>query len=274
MVFLTPNTSLPSGPTASIAPVTVQRLEAVEAASARRMVELTPGAAGLEAIGGFAAYMGAGSPLTHALGMGMNGTVTTEDLDRVQAFYDARECDAVLELCPLADASLLAVTQASGYRIVQFENLLVASLAAAPPEPGIKSIRRIGEDEHGSWAHLMARAFFSRDEVTAEEAAIGVSIARLGGSYIAEADGLPVATGAMWIHDEIAFLMCDGTLPGFRGRGLQQALIQRRLIDAMAAGARHAMASTLVNSGSQANYVRQGFRVVYTKLTAVRPREQ
>lgn len=246
----------------------------MEAASARRMVELTPGAAGLEVMGGYVAFMGQGSPFTHVLGAGVNGPVTDSDLALAEAFNTARECDTVLELCPMADESLLRLVHARGYRVAQFENLLVANLLPPPGEPALTPVRRVREEEHAEWAQLMARAFFSREEVTAEESAIGVPVARLGGAYVAEAHGLPVATGAMWIHDGVAFLMCDGTLPGFRQRGLQQALIQRRLIDAVAAGASYAMASTLVNSGSQANYGRQGFRVLYTKLTAVRPREQ
>ena len=254
-----------------ITSLTVQRLETVEAAAARRMVELTPGATGLDAMGGYAAMMGAGSPLTHVLGAGVTGAVAEEELARLEEFNAAHGADTVLELCPVVDGTLLELMQARGYRVVQFENLLVANLTVAPAEPTAAAIRRVRDDEHVSWARLMAQAFFSREEVTEEEAAIGVPFARMGGAYVAEADGLAVATGAMWVHDETAFLMTDGTLPGFRGRGLQQALIQRRLIDAMAAGARFAMASTLVNSGSQANYLRHGFRVLYTKFTALRP---
>lgn len=236
------------------------------------MAEGTPGAAGLAALGGYAAFMGVGSPLTHVLGAGVNGPVTAAELERVEAFNTAHESDTVLELCPVVEPTLLALIQERGYRIVQFENLLVANLTVAPAEPALApQLRCVRADEHVSWAHLMARAFFSRDEVTAEEAALGVPFAAQAQTYVAEVDGLPVATGAMWLDGDIAFLMTDGTLPAFRGRGLQQALIQRRLIDAMAAGARVAMASTLVNSGSQANYVRQGFRVLYTKFTALRP---
>jgi GNAT superfamily N-acetyltransferase len=263
--------------TAPVPFLTVHRLEAVEVASARAFVDVTPSATGIDALGGYAAMMGDGSPLTHVIGAGLDAAWTLAELQRVERFYSGHGTGTVLELCPMIDAAFLGQIQERGYRVEQFENLLVTALPApvsiAPAEPAVV-IRRVDPGEAEDWAQLMARAFFSRGEVSAEEAAIGVPVARATQAYVAEIDGRPAATGAMFIHDEVAFLMTDGTLPGFRGRGLQQALIQRRIQDAIAQGARHAMASTVPNSGSQSNYLRNGFRVLYTKFTASRRRRR
>jgi len=251
--------------------LTVQRLEAVEAASARAFVRATPGAEGLEALGGYAAMMGAASPLTHVLGAGLSAAWTARECEAVEEFYARHGAETVYELCPLVDAGWLEYLHRRGYGVTQFENLLVRTF---PPEPlaaeTAHAVRPVGADAAGEWARLMAQAFFSREDVSAEEAAIGVPVARATQAYVAEVDGVAVATGALFLHDEVAFLMTDGTRPDYRGRGLQQALIQRRCADAVAMGAKHAMASTLPNSPSQSNYLRQGFRVLYTKITVAR----
>jgi GNAT superfamily N-acetyltransferase len=250
--------------------LTVHRLEAAEAASGRAFVSVTPGATGIDVLGGYAAMMGDGSPLTHVLGAGLRGDWTLEDIDRVERFYASHGATPVFELCPMIDAAFFEELQERGYRVTQFENLLVSAMLAPPAAEPAAEIRRVEAAEASDWARLMAQAFFSRNQVSEEEAAIGVPVARAAQAYVAEVDGCPVATGAMFLYDDIAFLMTDGTLPEYRGRGLQQALIQRRIKDAFEQGARHAMASTLPNSISQSNYLRNGFRVLYTKLTSSR----
>ena len=73
-----------------------RRLEAADALSGVRCAEahqrLNPGggATVLEVAGGFAIFMGAESPLTHALGLGMRGEVRADQVDRIEEFYGAR----------------------------------------------------------------------------------------------------------------------------------------------------------------------------------------
>jgi GNAT superfamily N-acetyltransferase len=245
--------------------LTVQRLEAAEATLARAVAF----GQGTPALGGFAAFVSASSPLTHVVGAGVDGSITEAELRGVEEFYTSREADTVFELSPLADPILFELLQTRGYRMAQFENTLVLNLTAPPATPAtpIATVRRIEAHEHKMWARLAAQAFFSREEVSAEEQAIGEPFAAVTHAYVAEIEGRPVATASLWVHDEIAFFLTDATLPAYRGRGLQQALIQRRLQDSVAEGARYATAGTGVNSLSQTNYLRQGFRVLYTKIT-------
>jgi len=56
---------------------------------------------------------------------------------------------------------------------------------------------------------------------------------------------------------------------GFRGGGLQSALIRERLRAAAGEGCDLATASTLAGSVSQRNYERAGFQVAYTKATLI-----
>ena len=60
------------------------------------------------------------------------------------------------------------------------------------------------------------------------------------------------------------------TLPEFRGRGVQTALINRRLWAAAQQGSEYAVVSTTPGSGSQRNMERRGFRLAYSKIVMVR----
>lgn len=249
--------------------LTVQRLEALEAEGARQTVRCTPGAEGLDIMGGHAAYLGPSSPLTHVIGAGAQGRVTAAEFEAVERFYEERGCDTIFELSPMTDPTMIEQANQRGYRLSQFENSLVATFVSPPAEPAA-SIRRLRADEHHAWSRFMIQAFLGREEVSDEEASIGASIAPYATIYVAEVDGQWAATGALWIHDEIAWFMADATNPAYRNRGLQGALIERRLIDAMGAGAKHGLAGTAPNSISQGNYLRRGFRVLYTKFTVSR----
>jgi hypothetical protein len=66
----------------------------------------------LEAIGGgWAIFRGVELPLTQALGVGMNGSVSPQELDRLEAFFHSRQSPAVIDLCTLADPGVLCMIQ-------------------------------------------------------------------------------------------------------------------------------------------------------------------
>jgi hypothetical protein len=257
-----------------------RRLEAAEThngagcAQAQQLLDPTVGATVEHIAGASAIFVGAASPLTHVIGLGMQGPVQPEDLDRIEEFYQARGAMVSVDLCPLADASLLELLGSRGYRLTEFLNVLVRPLTpseTAGPEP---SIRLAGPDEEQLWACTVGRGFLEKDELTAEEIEVGRSIFHILGSlcYLSFAGSLPVAAGAMTMHSGVATLFADSTTPGFRGIGLQSALIRERLRAASCSAERLdlATASTLPGSVSQRNYERNGFRVAYSKAILVR----
>jgi hypothetical protein len=79
-----------------------RRLEAAEAANARGCTAVHPEAAVLEVAGGCAIFVGAGSPLTHAVGVGLNGAVSRAEICAMEAFFRSRGAKVAIDLCPLA----------------------------------------------------------------------------------------------------------------------------------------------------------------------------
>ncbi|KAF3388367.1 hypothetical protein F1880_004570 [Penicillium rolfsii] len=69
----------------------------------------------------------------------------------------------------------------------------------------------------------------------------------------------------------VAHLYLDSTLPGYRGLGIQQALIQSRLREAQRRGLSLATTITRVGDGSARNAERAGLRMAYTTSIFTRP---
>jgi len=84
--------------------------------------------------------------------------------------------------------------------------------------------------------------------------------------YIASVDGVPAAAAAMDVRDGIGHLTAGATLPAFRRRGCQAALIQRRLADALEEGCDLAVGNAAPYSGSRQNMERAGMRTAVLGL--------
>jgi GNAT superfamily N-acetyltransferase len=246
-----------------------RRLEAAEAANARGCTAWPPGSAMLEIGGGCAIFVGVGSPLSQAVGVGLNGPVSDAELDALAEFFHGRGAHVSVDLCPLADPGLLPALGKRGYRPTEFSNVLVKRLATAEIVLTPHARRAItGEDD--LWAHTVGSGFFDQHELTSEEMDVGRAIFGMPGAmcWLAVGEGgEPAGGGAMAIRDGLATLFADSTIPQFRYRGLHRELIAARLNEAMARGCDLATASTQPGSGSQRNYERLGFEVVYTKVT-------
>jgi hypothetical protein len=234
-----------------------RRMEAAEAAIARG-TSVQPGAALLEIAGGCAIFAGAESPLTHAVGMGLTGPVRPAELDEIERFFRARGAKVAFDVCPLADGGFLAALAGRGYRVAEFNNVLVRRLAGhecvATPRA-----RRIAEGEADVWAHTVGRGFFEHSDLSRDEMEIGRAIAGMPGvlCYITASDaGQPGAGGALAIHDGVATMFADGTIPTYRREGMQRELIAARLNEAAGLGCELAAASTLPGTDSQRNYER------------------
>ena len=82
--------------------------------------------------------------------------------------------------------------------------------------------------------------------------------------YLGRIGGRAVGEAAMGLDGGLAQICGAGTLPAYRGRGMQKALLARRLADAKAAGCDFAVVTTAPGSRSQENVMRRGFELLYT----------
>lgn len=237
-----------------------RRIEAAEALNAAGCGEA------IEIAGGYASFAGVGSPLTHAIGVGLNGPVTAAEFDRMEEFYRSRESAVNLDLYPQADWSMFELVAARGYRIVECNNVLAGPVAGSPD-----ARVRIADDIE-TWTRAVIEGFFPRTEFTEPELDVCRRLLRLETAtpWLAMVDGHPAAGAAMNTRGKLALLFADSTVEKYRGQGLHLALIHARLKHAADQGCDLATASTAPGSTSQHNYERAGFRVLYTKLNMQR----
>ncbi|MVO98500.1 GNAT family N-acetyltransferase [Paenibacillus lutrae] len=85
--------------------------------------------------------------------------------------------------------------------------------------------------------------------------------------FLGYIDGQPAGVGVMHIDGEVASCTLAATLPEFRGRGLQTAMLQTRMHEAAKAGCRIVAAQADFGSASQNNMERLGMRLAYTRAT-------
>lgn len=220
----------------------------------------------IEIAGGHASFCGVGSPLSHAIGLGLNGPVGAADFDRLEAFYRSRASPVNLDLYPHADWSMFEWVAARGYRIVECNNVLAGPVAGSPD-----ARVRIAEDAE-AWCRTVIQGFFPATGFSESELDVCRRLLKLANAtaWLAAVDGSHAAAGAMNTRAKLALLFADSTLEKYRGCGLHLALIRARLKHAAEQGCDLATASTAPGSSSQRNYERAGFRVVYTKLNMQR----
>jgi hypothetical protein len=248
-----------------------RRLEGAEAANARGCCA-ADSANVLEIAGGCAIFVGADSPLTQAVGIGLNGPVTVAQVDELEAFFQSRGGPVSVDLCPHADPGLLDVLGRRGYRMAEFNNVLVRRLAAMEIA-FTPRVRRAVASEADVWSYTVGHGFFEQPELTSEEMDVGRAIFAMPGAlcYLAStATGQLAGGGALAVYDGLATLFADSTIPAYRRTGLHCELIAGRLNESVARGCTMATATTLPGSASQRNYERAGFQVAYTKVTVKR----
>jgi len=254
-----------------------RRLEAakIEGNVAYRLSQerLRPGSTDcLPVAGGHAVFAGAGSPISRVTGLGMTQAVSAADLDQIESFYRSHQTPILIDLCPLADASLTRELGRKGYGVRGFRNVLYRPLQYGEVMPGPASglrVTRAAPTEHERWVGTVESGFANSDSVIAPDESLGRSMFHADGviCFLAWAGADAGAGGALAFRSGVGLLSSTSTRPSFRGRGLQTALVWARLRVALAGGCDLAAVETTPGSASQRNIERAGFRIAYTIQT-------
>jgi len=242
--------------------------------------------------GGIAVHVGAEAPFNKMIGAALEGPLdeaAQEALEAIEREFDARRAPLQAEVATLAHGSLARLLTGRGYALVGFENVLglrldealASDLAAMPPPPGLTLVQ--GEDvERDAWIDTIITGFSHPDVVPGGEshevfprdalAQVMADMARVSGftHYVARLDGAVVGGAGLRICGGVAQLAGSATLPEHRRRGVQTALLARRLIDATRSGCDVAVITTQPASKSQQNAQRHGFALLYSRAILLR----
>ena len=258
----------------------LERAEAlanVEFVEAHAQVRPESGACWIEVAGARAMFDGVGSPITQTFGLGLFQPVTADDFETIERFYQERGADVFHEVCPLADASLLRLLGERGYRPVEFSTVLYRSIEAPAieyrrDEPGGSriAVRLIEPGEEELWARTAALGW---KDIAPELFDYILEIGSINAQrpcascFLAHIDEEAVAAAALCLIEGVALMGGACTLPEWRNRGAQRALLDYRLRYGAQRGCDIAMMTAQEPGGaSQRNAERQGFRIAYNRL--------
>jgi GNAT superfamily N-acetyltransferase len=261
-------------------------LEAAEAWHLRVQVDTwrALGAADAQVVevgGGVAAFTERlfGRKLNHVTGLGMAGPIDEEALAQLETAYAERGLGVEIDLCPHADASVPALLGRRGYVATAFSNTYARTLDDVPARSagGIEILQDGGADAlfvDASIAGFSLQAQQRPRELLAALARIAQARADTA-LFVARIDGEVAGSAGLAVMDtprgRIGELHIASTLPAFRGRGVQAALLQARLAAARDAGCALVFVGARLANTSARNVERAGFGLAFTKATFARP---
>ncbi len=238
-------------------------------------------------VGGVAVWAGNDSPMNKVAGLGFAGPLDVADLEAFEGETFRRGSGVRVELSSLGEPSIAPLLSRRGYVLDGFEDVLGRSLEeiAGRELPVGVEVEPSGLDELGMWLDVVVDGFATPDEQgvpssesyprEAIERAIGdMAEARGFTRYLARLDDVVAGGASLRVFDGVAQLCGAATLPVHRRRGIQTAMLDRRLADAREQGCDVAVVTTQPGSKSQQNVKRLGFELLYTRVVLVREPER
>lgn len=224
---------------------------------------------------GKAVFAGPGSPINKMIGLGFGRPPQDPELDAAEALFAERGSPLQAEIATLADPLVHAMLARRQYEPRGFENVLARHVDASSDQSSrdILVSRIAGGDD---WIDVLVQAFAEPDGggVGGDAIPPGEDIRRWM-RYMTQApgfvcvaahvDGTLAGAASLRVDRHIAQLCGAATLPAFRRRGIQTALLHWRLGYARDQGCDVAVVTTQPGSRSQQNVQRTGFALLYAR---------
>ena len=238
-------------------------------ASTRAMARRCPriGATFLEVAGGCVAFNGVDSPMSRAIGIATAGPISESMVEEIEEFYRSRNCQVTITVNDITDPTLREILDRRGYQQVGHSQSWWRDLGAPIPQVTSVQVAPVTEEHCNEWARVVAAGFAETDDVRSPElgpatldAFYAFGFSATCQAYFASIGGKHAGGGVLDVSHELAILRTSSTLPSFRGKGVQSALLSRRLSAAARAGCQFAFANTEGNGPSVHNLQKFGFQ--------------
>lgn len=200
---------------------------------------------------------------------------TLDRLDEIIPWFDEAGCSMRIRW-PGAevDQTLGRRLAGLGFCVEELEAWLAAPIDRLNIEAPPIDVRRVQTEE---MLKDFAEAFCGGWKIPADKRRIATAAmaSSLGPSfwrrYVAYVDGHVAGEGVMALFDEAGYLAEAATLPEFRRRGVQRAVIARRVQEAREAGVGVMFGCVQYGDQSWANMRALGLREVFMTVTFTRP---
>lgn len=215
-------------------------------------------------------YGGDGMPINRAIGLGTDTPVTDDNFEQIEQFFANYDTASQIDLCPLADYSLLNLLAQHQYKPLKIYSVLVRTLPLDDYDTPESEAHVAPADDAQMWIQTVSQGFLGKDEIP--EGDLSTMFARIAFRrpdtycHIARMNGVPVGGGAVAIIGKIAVFFSTSTRREYRRKGVQAALMKTRFDLAEEMGCELAMGLAVPGSTSERNLQRGGFRIAYTKV--------
>jgi GNAT superfamily N-acetyltransferase len=203
------------------------------------------------------------------VGLGLSRPATEDGLERIELFYERLGTEWCVALAPEArPLEVVSWLERRGLRAGYGWAKFTRGVADPPtPRTGLR-VELVGADQADTFADAFVRGYgvpaAFRDCLTPLPG-------REGWRCFVAFDGVePAATGALFIAGTIGWLGMAGTVPEYRRRGAQGAILAARIEEAATAGCQTVVTETGEPlegrpSSSYRNIVRAGFEPAYVR---------
>jgi GNAT superfamily N-acetyltransferase len=225
-----------------------------------------------------------GSPINKTCGIGFDQALTDADIDRIITFFTERGAEPKVELSPFTPPELLAQLAQRGFVLREFENTLVRDLQEGedlrallrggwPQEVTIEQVDPTNTAAVREFVEVAFSGFFPEGMALPEPIVnFGMRSATAPGYdlFVARIGRELVGGGGCESSDGLTQLFGTSVRPAYRRRGIQQALIIRRLEQGRARGSRMAVIQSGPGIPTERNAARLGFQMAYARAVLVK----
>lgn len=205
------------------------------------------------------------------LGIGVHPSAREALLDTVLTHFTESGSETfALALIPASQPEVLADwLEVRGLRIVDQWALLTRTTESVPDTKTNLTIREVVPEEAILFGETLCLGYETPEAMAVWVAAL---VGRPGWTtYLAWDGDVPMGVAAVYIQDGLAWFGPAATLPTYRGRGVQSALLARRIADAHTQGCRLLVAETSLDTPEQPNpsyrnMLRAGFTETYRRV--------
>jgi ribosomal protein S18 acetylase RimI-like enzyme len=267
-------------------PELASRIDRAEGRLCAAFARDAPHARVIDIGGGVAVFIERDSPTNKLIGAGFSGGVDESVLSEIEALFARHGARLQAEVSTLADPDLHRQLVARGYLPSGFENVLGHPLSGVVAPPKGITVELLAVSDLPNLADVMAEGFSAPDiggvggdelPPTGSIRQVFMRTLRISGfrGYLARIDGAIAGGAVLRIDQGIAQFSGAATLPAFRRRGVQTALLRTRLAAAARAGCDVGVVVTQPASKSQQNAQREGFSLLYVRQLLVKaPRDE
>ena len=208
------------------------------------------------------------------VGLGLRSQATLEQIEKIIDYYAERKVKRfAVELSPLAIPNeIVHWLEESGFHESKGATKMWRDGSPIQDEHTGFDIKRVNATAVSDWFTVMSTVFTQfRSRQQWYEARFNVPQWH---HYLAYNGDEPVAVAAMYVQDGAAHLTDAATLSGFRRRGIQKAMIHRRVVDGLKLGCNWFASETVVPKPrnpliSHRNLRRSGFEMAYIRAKYV-----